>query len=25
MILSAEHEIQGEEWDPEPTPPTLHT
>jgi len=25
MVLTAEHEIQGEELDPDPTPPTLHT
>jgi len=24
MVLTAEHEIQGEELDPDPTPPTLH-
>jgi len=25
MVLTAEHEIHGEESDPDPTPPTLHT
>jgi len=24
MVLTAEHEIQGEELDPDPTPPTLY-
>jgi len=24
MVLTAEYEIQGEELDPDPTPPTLH-
>jgi len=24
MVLTAEHEIQGEELDPDSTPPTLH-
>ena len=24
MVLTAEHEIQEEELDPDPTPPTLH-
>jgi len=24
MVLTAEHEILGEESDPDPTPPTLH-
>jgi len=24
MVLPAEHEIQGEELDPDPPPPTLH-
>jgi len=24
MVLTTEHEIQGEELDPDPTPPTLH-
>jgi len=25
MVLNVEHEIHGEESDPDPTPPTLHT
>jgi len=25
MVLTAEHEIHGEELDPDPIPPTLHT
>jgi len=25
MVLTAEHEIHGEELDPDPTPPTLYT
>jgi len=25
MVLTAEHEIHGEESDPDPTPPNLHT
>ncbi len=24
MVLTAEHEIQGEESDPDPTPPTIY-
>jgi len=24
MVLTAEHEIHGEELDPDPTPPTFH-
>jgi len=24
MVLTAEHEIKVEEFDPDPTPPTLH-
>jgi len=24
MVLTAEHKIQGEKLDPDPTPPTLH-